>query len=903
MKKSYFFKFFVFAVIAAFVTVTSCKDYDDDISNLEEKIAGLSTTVTELKGKVDGGAVITKVESTTTGLKITLSNGQTYDLTNGKDGVAGAKGDKGDTGAAGKPGSVVTANEDGFWYIDGKKSEYTWKGEKGEAGKDGVQGPIGPEGPAGKDGAYYYPHTDGFWHKVNGGDDVATTQTWLPEGTITAVFDETTGVVSLYNVKGAEGPVTLGKTPLAGLLFAPDTMEDGVGVIDLGYINGVLATKTVRSTFQTDLKLNFRFNPSSADISKTTWRYIANSVKFRSAPDKDVTDLFTVSGVTEKFGWGEFGLHVEKWVEPAAGEERVVALQGTSKEGEKTNVVTSDYVKVVSMEYLATISDAKKLTTPAFTDYRTTSPAISDANDHEDLLYTAKDVDLLDYVWATATPNKGGGIKKLFDVYGFTDYKFEFSTEVNFKGLDGITNQNAFVELNGSKLTVLQGTAAIDRTPLIKVTLKSSLNDAVLATGFIKFKIVKEAPVPATPKTYTFDGGSIPYAKLFKGETVIANNKTDIEVGWTKMNQIYTELGLSHNEFAAIYNVAPVTASPADQGKGSFVQSPNGPDVDSYAMKYQITPLAKFGKTTVTYTFKPTNTAYPELNMVFTYNIVKPTLDKTILAGYRYNDSPTAISTKGMNTGSGYLMQLYLGEAFAFGSNTYRGVFAAATNDKIDGASHTFQFKATTPAQAGAQLTPAAGGTINEALGTSAAPTSGQLMDLTTKLTTAERVYDMQFVTTYPNTETDVFDFKVHFVNPFEIKLATPADFQLIDKVNGTADTQDVKGNYIVTFNGKNIVTKGVAETADSPTTVKASDYVNLSDANYGLFYELTPSTEYFTISKAGGNAFNKESVLTWLNSGTKLIKEQTVGSLKVKFVTSFAEITKTADNITVKPE
>lgn len=879
MKKSYFFKFFVFAVIAAFVTVTSCKDYDDDISNLEGKIAGLSTTVTELKGKVDGGAVITKVESTATGLKITLSNGQTYDLTNGKDGVAGA---------AGKDGSVVTANADGFWYIDGKKSEYTWKGEKGEAGKDG---------------AYYYPHTDGFWHKVNGGDDVATTQTWLPEGTITAVFDETTGVISLYNVKGAEGPVTLGKTPLAGLLFAPDTMEDGVGVIDLGYINGVLASKdTVRSTFQTDLKLNFRFNPSSADISKTTWGYIANSIKFRSAPSSDKEDLFTVSSFTEKFGWGEFGLHVEKWVEPAAGEERVVALQGTSKEGEKTNVVTSDYVKVVSMEYLATISNAKKPSIPTFTDYRTTSPAIGAYNDHEDLLYTAKDVDLLNYVWATATP-KGGGTKKLFEGYGFTDYKFEFSTEVNFEGHDGVTNQNAFVKLNGSKLTVLQGTAAIDRTPLIQVTLKSSLNDAVLATGFIKFKIVKEAPVPATPKTYTFDGGSIPYAELFNGEAVIEDNKTDIEVGWTKMNQIYTELGLSHNEFAAIYKVAPVTASPADEGKGNFVQSPNGPDVDSYAMKYQITPLAKFGKTTVTYTFKPANTAYPELNMVFTYNIVKPTLDKTILAGYRYNDSPTAISTKGMNTGSNYLMQLYLGEAFAFGSNTYRGVFAAATNDKIDGASHTFQFKATTPAQAGAQLTPAAASTINEALGTSAAPTSGQLMDLTTKLTTAERVYDMQFVTTYPNTETDVFDFKVHFVNPFEIKLATPADFQLIDKVNGTADTQDVKGNYIVTFNGKNIVTKGVAETADSPTTVKASDYVNLSDANYGLFYELTPSTEYFTISKAGGNAFNKESVLTWLNSGTKLIKEQTVGSLKVKFVTSFAEITKTADNITVKPE
>jgi hypothetical protein len=37
MKKKLFFKLFIFAVIGAFVTVTSCKDYDDDISRLEEE--------------------------------------------------------------------------------------------------------------------------------------------------------------------------------------------------------------------------------------------------------------------------------------------------------------------------------------------------------------------------------------------------------------------------------------------------------------------------------------------------------------------------------------------------------------------------------------------------------------------------------------------------------------------------------------------------------------------------------------------------------------------------------------------------------------------------------------------------------------------------------------------------
>ncbi len=45
MKKKLFFKIFVFAVIAAFVTVTSCKDYDEDISKLETELSTLKSTV------------------------------------------------------------------------------------------------------------------------------------------------------------------------------------------------------------------------------------------------------------------------------------------------------------------------------------------------------------------------------------------------------------------------------------------------------------------------------------------------------------------------------------------------------------------------------------------------------------------------------------------------------------------------------------------------------------------------------------------------------------------------------------------------------------------------------------------------------------------------------------------
>jgi len=68
MKKKLFFKLFIFAVIGALVTVTSCKDYDDDISRLDTDLAAaktslqnavteLNTLKTQIAGKADQSAV------------------------------------------------------------------------------------------------------------------------------------------------------------------------------------------------------------------------------------------------------------------------------------------------------------------------------------------------------------------------------------------------------------------------------------------------------------------------------------------------------------------------------------------------------------------------------------------------------------------------------------------------------------------------------------------------------------------------------------------------------------------------------------------------------------------------------------------------------------------------------
>src|SRR5690554_5659858 len=46
MKKSYFFKFFVFALVGALVLLPSCKDYDDDISRLDTDLTAAQNSLT-----------------------------------------------------------------------------------------------------------------------------------------------------------------------------------------------------------------------------------------------------------------------------------------------------------------------------------------------------------------------------------------------------------------------------------------------------------------------------------------------------------------------------------------------------------------------------------------------------------------------------------------------------------------------------------------------------------------------------------------------------------------------------------------------------------------------------------------------------------------------------------------
>ena len=165
MKKKFVKVMFFGALsLAVSTAVTSCKDYDDDIDNLQTQIDANKASIADLQKFVNEGKWVKGVESVTGGFKITFSDGQSYTVVNGKDGAKGETGATGAQGVAGKDGSIVTIGEDGFWYIDGKKTDVKAQGEKGEKGDTGA---AGTPGAAGKDGYSPYIGEDGFWYFYN----------------------------------------------------------------------------------------------------------------------------------------------------------------------------------------------------------------------------------------------------------------------------------------------------------------------------------------------------------------------------------------------------------------------------------------------------------------------------------------------------------------------------------------------------------------------------------------------------------------------------------------------------------------------------------------------------------------------------------------------------------------
>lgn len=124
-------------------TFVSCKDYDDDIDQINKELTDIKSAIADLKTKVESGKYVTNVVKEGDGIKITWSDNSTSTIET----------IKGADGAAGKDGTVVTI-VDGYWAFDGVKSEYPAKGDKGDKGEDGAAAAAGHDAKI-SDGGYW----------------------------------------------------------------------------------------------------------------------------------------------------------------------------------------------------------------------------------------------------------------------------------------------------------------------------------------------------------------------------------------------------------------------------------------------------------------------------------------------------------------------------------------------------------------------------------------------------------------------------------------------------------------------------------------------------------------------------------------------------------------------------
>ena len=427
-------------------TFTSCKDYDDDIESLDNRVSAVEKLVSDLQAKIDAGSVITGVDKTEDGIVIKLGNGESYPIKNGTNGTN-----------APVWSIVKDANGDYWWAKDDVQTEFPARGEKGEPG----------DGAAGQDAKtiYYYPGTEetgklhgqaeaGYWVKVTeekGKDPLYEVQTtkWLPEGTLSAVWNTKDETLTLGNMKDENGKLvekTISlTTKLKALVFIPELYEDGVEATKYKYANGdfieaekneengeddhgvvfvikkgtsatnwiALKDATKRTYWMPSTSaMYYHMNPLNAKLKDIEWQFLAATPEYvtTKANPAVVTPIFQNAGKTidgERM-YATYKLSVEdlkKGNLSTPGKDKyisIAALEATlangEKEGEEKSTVTSDYAAIMPM-----IQGFKAI---AYTDE---SKIVTENTCKPELYKTAKEA--IENVYTVPAQYNGGSIE------------------------------------------------------------------------------------------------------------------------------------------------------------------------------------------------------------------------------------------------------------------------------------------------------------------------------------------------------------------------------------------------------------------------------------------------------------------------------------------------------------
>ena len=280
-------------------TFVSCKDYDDDIDNINKELSTLKGDLSALQAKVNEGKWITSLAPTTGGFTVTFSDNTSYTITNGKDGAAGADAVKWEIGT------------DGFWYKNDVKTEYQAVGQAGEAGVAGVSPYIGENGN-------WFAYNTETKEVEDTGISAAGTSTYVVKNGDNYelhVYNQTTGEYESIVL-----PATAAAAAL-NVVFMPTYSDMQTKVVAINISVGDEFNDKNRLwdnnvSLTNDIVFNYRVSPASIDLAKANIGFLVNEVQSRAAGSiLDVADKSFADGVlTVKAKAGEaFSLKNKKY--------------------------------------------------------------------------------------------------------------------------------------------------------------------------------------------------------------------------------------------------------------------------------------------------------------------------------------------------------------------------------------------------------------------------------------------------------------------------------------------------------------------------------------------------------------------------------------------------------------
>ena len=590
MKRKYFSALLMGALtIASVSTFTSCKDYDDDISSLQSQIDKLNEMVSKIQGQIDKGAILTGVSPVENGVKLTLSNGDSYTITNGKDGAKGADGAAGAPGTPGKDADIWKIGDDGYWYKNDTKTD--WKA----VGTDGAAGAAGTAGTAGKDGKYYVPNpqTGTFFVYGDGDKDAYDSGvSYLASGIITATW--TKDVLTLNGVKNEAGEqiVINLTTDLKALVFSPEYYYQGIEAFEMATYK--FKPKTVNKdvnadkncaadapttapeffNYAPDMTASYFLNPANAKVEDKAelFSFISADKKYTRAtePKRDFrvekVDLSKSGMVTVHTKYNGDAVKTIA----ADNQVTVLALQYKGVNG----TVTSDFAAVRATAYtdlqLNLASDPHACNHLYATAARAiNNPAQANLKYNDDKGIDLRELINTDRVYQGGTCQgwdknakedlvKQAGFKYSFELVGYHKGINETSQSAHAAiAADGYTMRAQMPEggkqqpygYSAAEANKLQNPATMNREPLVRVILTDTVNNKIASVGYLKFKIT-DKDTQDQQQVFPMATVTTPYTIDCDDDNVM---KQDLK--WFDIEeQIIAQLSLSKTQFETTYD-------------------------------------------------------------------------------------------------------------------------------------------------------------------------------------------------------------------------------------------------------------------------------------------------------------------------------------------------------------